>query len=98
MSEPAADYPRRRAPAVSMVGWALWLISLLWWYFYYSQYGGALELFEQKFVCLAVTTDVCLAIQQKLVMSAIPAYHPVLFWLGAILLVIGFLQRRSWRR
>ena len=79
------------------VGWLLWALGVVWWYFYYSQYSSGLALFEQKFVCVAVTTDVCLGIQQKLVMSEIPAYHPQLFWAGVAFLVLGFLQRRSRR-
>ena len=86
-----------RTPVAEWAGWLLWVLSLVWWYFYYSQYIGGLALFEQKFVCVAVTTDVCLAIRQKLVMSAIPAYHPQLFWAGVAFLVLGFLQRRSRR-
>lgn len=97
MSEPAATPARVRTPIAAWVGWLLWVLSLVWWYFYYSQYIGGLTLFEQKFVCVAVTTDVCLAIQQKLVMSAIPAYHPQLFWAGVVFLVLGLLQRRSRR-
>jgi len=88
---------RQRMPLASLIGWALWVMSLVWWYFYYSQYGSAFELFEQKFICVAVTTDVCLAIEQKLAMSAIPIYHPVLLWAGVIAIVLGFVQRRSRR-
>ena len=97
MTSPEPKPARQRAPIAGLMGWVLCAVSLAWWYFYYSQYGGGLELFEQKFVCVAVTTDVCLAIQQKLVMSALPTYHPVLFWIGAAAIVLGFMQRRSRR-
>jgi hypothetical protein len=97
MSVPGAKPGRPGTPVAILVGTALWAVSLVWWYSYYSQYGGAFELIEQKLVCIAVTTDACLGIQQKLIMSAIPAYHPELVWAGAIFLIIGFLQRRSRR-
>jgi hypothetical protein len=98
MSEPEAKRVRVRPPLAEIVGWALWIVALVWWYFYYSQYGGSLYLFEQKFVCVAVATDTCLDIQQKLMHSAIPGYHPVFFWAGVLFLALGFLQRRSRRR
>lgn len=97
MTDPEPKLRRVRMPLAEVVGWALWVLSLVWWYFYYSQYGGSLYLFEQKFLCVGVTTDVCLDIQRKLVLSDIPAYHPELVWAGAIFLLLALLQRRSWR-
>jgi hypothetical protein len=97
MSEQDVKPARVRILLAEAVGGGLWLISLAWWYFYYSQLGGLRYLFEQKFVCVAVTTDICLAIQQQLVTSDIPTYYPELVWAGAIFLVMGFLQRRSRR-
>jgi hypothetical protein len=98
MTEPGTKRVRVQTPLAEVICWALWALSLVWWYFYYSRYGGALYLFEQKFVCVAVTTDICLDIRQKLLQSEIPAYHPELFWAGVVFLALGFLQRRSRRR
>ena len=97
MSEPKAKRVRVRAPLAEIIGWALWGVALVWWYFFYSQYGGGLYLFEQKFVCVAAITDVCLDFRHQLLHSVIPAYQPVLVWAGALFLILGFWQRRSRR-
>ena len=97
MSEAEVRRIRVHAPLAEIVGWVLWAIALVWWYFYYSQYGGGLYLFEQKFVCVAAITDICVDLRQRLLHSAIPAYHPALIWAGALFLILGFWQRRSRR-
>jgi hypothetical protein len=97
MSEPAAAAPRRGLTPAIWIGLALWAFTLAWWLYYYSQYGGVSDQLLMKIPCLAVSTDDCVYMQKHLAESAIPAYHPVLFWVGAAVLILGFLQRRSRR-
>jgi hypothetical protein len=97
MTQPEIVATRPRSTPAIWVGLALGAAALAWWLFYYSQYGGWFEQLGFKAPCLAVTTDDCLLMQKKLVLSAVPAYHPVLFWAGTIVLVIGVFQRRSRR-
>jgi len=97
MSEPATPAPRRGLVVLIWVGFGLCAFSAAWWLYYYSQYGGAVVQFSLKLPCMVVLTDDCAEIQKRLAESAVPAYHPLLFWAGLILLAIGVLQQRSRR-
>jgi hypothetical protein len=97
MSQPAATARKPRLALAIWIGLALWVVTLFWWLSYYSQYGDWLERLGFKAVCIAVTTDDCVFMQKKLIQSAIPTYHPVLFWVGFIVIVLGFLQWHSRR-
>lgn len=80
-----------------LVGLGLWALSLIWWFFYYSQYDGALQQLGTKAPCFAVTINDCLDMQQRLSGSAMPVYHPVLLWAGLIAVILGIMQRRTRR-
>jgi len=95
MSEPAATGPRRELTLAIWIGLGLWAFTLAWWLYYYSQYGGVSDQLSIKIPCLAVSTDDCAFMQKHLAESAVPVYHPVLFWVGLAMLALGFLQRRS---
>jgi hypothetical protein len=99
MTEPSAAGSRdRKTPLAVKVGLLLWAVTVVWWGFYYSQTGVWLDELLREWVCLVWTTEGCQAAQKVLARSSIPAYHSVLFWVGAIFLVLGFAQSRSIRR
>lgn len=97
MSDPAISPRRSRVAAAILIGLALLAVTAVWWFFYYSQYNGWLNELALKTPCLAMTTDECLDMQKRLVGSMIPAYHPVLFWAGAVILGLGIAQQLSRR-
>jgi hypothetical protein len=98
MSDPVVT-PRRRGFAAAIpIGLSLLAVTFAWWFFYYSQYDGPSKQLDLKAPCFAVTSEDCLTMQKHLLGSMIPAYHPVLFWAGAIILGIGIAQQVSrWR-
>jgi hypothetical protein len=97
MSDPVATRGRAGFAGAILIGLALLAVTSAWWFFYYSQYDGARKELDVKLPCVAVTSDDCLSIQQHLLGSMIPVYHPVLFWAGAIVLALGIAQQVSRR-
>ena len=84
-------------PVALLVGMALWAVTGLWWFFYYSQYDGWFRQLGEKAPCVFVATDECRYMQKRLPGSAIPRYHPELFWAGLIAVALGVVQRESRR-
>jgi len=97
MTEPGLPERRQGVPLAIVIGLVFCAVTIAWWYFYYSQYGGEMDLISVSLPCFFATTDACQVIQQKLAASAIPPYHPVLWWAGLIVIAIGIAQARSRR-
>jgi hypothetical protein len=84
-----------RTPLAMKIGLALWALALVWWFIYYAQYSGPFGLLGLKFPCITGATNECVFFQQRLRTSAIPAYHPIFWWLGVVAMVVGFVQTRN---
>jgi hypothetical protein len=97
MSQPNAGVRPPRVALAIWVGLAIWILTGAWWLYYYSQYGDWLAQLSVKLPCVAITTDDCVAMQSKLGLSSTPVYHPVLFWVGLVFLVLGAFQQHSRR-
>ena len=97
MTVPASP-GRAGVPVALLVGVALWGLTTVWWFSYYSQYDGWLGQLGEKAPCVFMATDECSYMQKRLLGSAIPRYHPELFWAGLIAVALGIVQRESRRR
>lgn len=78
-------------PAAVAVGLLLCAISVVWWFAYYAQYGGALGLLNLKLACIGYATPEC-AFFQANIRGAIPRYVPVLWYAGMVMLAFGVWQ------
>ena len=99
-----ADAPQNRAgaPVMTLIGFGLLLLSLIWCLAYYSgwddKFFGMLDL---KLFCLDGATEECRLAARDIIErhgTPVPAYSPVLWWLGLVLIGVGFIRRRMRRR
>jgi len=86
---------RAPTPLATKIGYGLWAVALLWWFFYYANYLGPFELLGLKFMCINGATSECLFFQERMGRTAIPTYHPILFYAGLLALAVGTYQ--SWQ-
>jgi len=70
-----------------VVGLLLLGLAVTWWYVFFEQMLG--EDVKQASECFYFTTDVCAVGNVVGLVSEIPAYSPVAFWISAAALVIG---------
>jgi hypothetical protein len=80
--------------AATFAGLGLMSAALAWWFSYYSQMGGAAFRLDDKLECLSGDGIDCDHLQQFIGSSFLPAYSPLLLWLGAVVTILGlFLSR-----
>ena len=82
-------------PFAVKLGLGLWVISLIWWFAYYAQYGGAFRLLDLKLACVSNATRECLFFQQN-IRGLIPVYWPIFWWAGVAALTVGVYQ--TWQQ
>ncbi|MDP2804036.1 MAG: hypothetical protein Q8O26_19370 [Phreatobacter sp.] len=82
-------------PPTVYLGIAFCLVSVVWWFVYYAQYGGAFGLIGLKLACIGFATPEC-AFFQANIRGAIPRYVPVLWYAGMVTLAFGVFQ--IWRQ
>ncbi len=78
-------------PPAVYLGLAFCLVSVVWWFAYYAQYGGAFGLLGLKLACIGFATPEC-AFFQAQIRGSIPRYVPVLWYAGMITLAFGVFQ------
>lgn len=97
-----ASTPQRtsvKTPIGTRIAFALWGVTLLWWFIYYANWGGAFGLMGLKLMCITGATPECLFFQQQIAkLSAVPTYSPIFWWAGCVAAVIGFVQSRASKR
>lgn len=80
--------------AATFAGLALMSAALAWWFSYYTQLGGLSWNLDAKLGCLSGDGIDCDHLQQFIGPSLLPAYSPLLLWLGAVVTILGlFLSR-----
>ena len=80
--------------AATFGGLALMTASLAWWFSYYSQLGGMSWRLDSKLSCLSGDGLDCDHLQQFIGPTFLPAYSPLMLWLGAVVTILGlFLSR-----
>ena len=80
--------------AVTFGGLTLITASLGWWFSYYTQVGGLSWRFDDKLSCLSGDGILCDHLQQFIGPTFLPAYSPLLLWLGVVVTLLGlFLSR-----
>jgi hypothetical protein len=95
MTDPATKPVRPPMPWAMKIGLGLWVVSLLWWFLYYSQYRGPFgpfDLFGFKFACINDETAECLFFQRQIGDSVLPIYSPILWYVGLMFNLVGFVQ------
>lgn len=92
MNEPNEKSP---TPLATRLGLGLWAISLVWWFFYYAQYGGAFGLLDLKLACIGWPTSECFFFQQQ-IRSPIPRYVPAFWYAGMLAFAVGLYQ--TWQQ
>lgn len=93
------DKPSVKTPMATKIGFALWGVSLVWWFAYYANWGGAFDLMGLKLLCITDATPECEFFQEQMSRtSSIPTYYPVFWWAGCIAMMVGLVQSRSQRR
>ena len=86
--------PRQSGPPIlTKIGGAIMAVALLWWFLYYAQYMGAFTFMRHKIWCVAETTFECQFYRQQIA-GPLPAYPPIVWWVGVGLAAIGAVQRR----
>jgi hypothetical protein len=70
--------------------------ALIWWAHFYSQmskeFGGGLKGYLE---CIYSTSGACGFISGLASFAEVTPYSPIIFWIGAVLLIIGSLIRFS---
>jgi hypothetical protein len=80
--------------AATFAGLALMSASLAWWFSYYSQIGGIAWSLDEKLGCVSGDSLDCDHLQQFIGDTVLPAYSPLILWLGAVVTILGlFLSR-----
>lgn len=92
MTSPSDKPP---TPPAILVGLILCLASVVWWFGYYAQYGGAFGLMGLKVACIGMATPECSFFQAN-IRSGVPRYVPVLWYAGMVALAFGVWQ--IWQR
>lgn len=87
----APEEPKPSTPPTIYLGLAFCLVSVVWWFAYYAQYGGAFGLLGLKLACIGFATPEC-AFFQAQIRGSIPRYVPVLWYAGMITLAFGVFQ------
>jgi hypothetical protein len=83
-----------RDNAVTFGGLAVMASALAWWASYYSQWSGVASHLDIKLGCVSGDSVDCTHIQQFIGPSLLPAYSPLLLWLGVVVTILGlFLSR-----
>ena len=85
------------ASAVLFGGLAVIASALAWWASYYSQWGGFAGHLEIKLGCVSGDSTDCGLVQQFIGTSILPAYSPLLLWLGVVVTILGLFLSR-WNR
>lgn len=88
------DQKTPTTPPAILLGLGLWFVSLVWWFFYYAQYGGAFGLIGLKLACIAWPTAECLFFQQQ-IRGPLPRYIPLFWYAGMAAFAFGLWQ--VWR-
>jgi hypothetical protein len=88
-----------KTPMATKIGFALWGVTLLWWFAYYANWGGAFGLMGLKVMCITSTSSECEFFQTQISkVSVIPTYYPVFWWAGCVAMIVGVLQARRQRK
>jgi hypothetical protein len=82
-------------PLATKLGFGLWAISLIWWFFYYAQYGGAFGLMDLKLACVSFATRECAFFQQN-IRGPVPTYWPLFWYAGMVAFAVGVYQ--TWQQ
>ena len=83
--------------AATFGGLALMSASLAWWVTYYAQWGGMFGHLDSKLSCVSGDSYECTNYQQFIGPSVLPAYSPLLLWLGVVVTILGLFLSR-WNR
>lgn len=94
MNEPSEKPP---TPFATKVGFGLLAISLIWWFVYYAQYGGAFSLMDLKLACISWPTKECYFFQQQ-IRGPVPRYVPAFWYAGMLAFAVGLYQIWQQRR
>lgn len=80
-----------------LIGFGLWATSLIWCLAYYSAWDnaffGSLDL---KLFCVSGATEECAGAARDIIQPSgwwVPAYSPVLWWLGLGAMIVGIVSR-----
>ncbi len=92
--KPARAKARSTDHAATFGGLAIMASAIAWWFSYYSQAGGPLGRLESKLGCLSGDGLDCDHLQQFIGPSGLPAYSPLLLWLGVVVTILGLFLTR----
>lgn len=88
-----------KTPMATKIGFALWGVSLVWWFAYYANWGGAFDLMGLKLMCITSASSECEFFQEQMSRtSAIPTYYPIFWWAGCVAMMVGLVQSRAQRK
>jgi len=88
-----------KTPMAVKVGFALWSVTLAWWFAYYANWHGGFGLMRLKLMCITGVTAECEFFQAQIAkISAIPTYRPAFWWAGCAAMIIGLVQARLQRK
>ena len=80
--------------AATYGGLTLMASAIAWWFSYYSQAGGPLARLDVKLSCLSGDGLDCTRLQNFIGPSVLPAYSPLLLWLGVVVTILGLFLTR----
>jgi hypothetical protein len=80
--------------ATTYAGLSLMSAAFAWWVTYYSQWGGFLGHLDMKLSCVSGDSFECTNFQQFIGPSVLPAYSPLLLWLGVVVTILGLFLTR----
>ena len=92
--KPARAKTSEPGSAATFGGLALMASALAWWLTYYAQWGGMFGAFDRKLSCVSGDSYECTNFQQFIGPSVLPAYSPVLLWLGVVVTLLGLFLTR----
>jgi hypothetical protein len=90
------DYSDSSGSIALKIAIALWVLAVVWCLLYYAPWGsGMFELLRLKLFCVTWTSEECRLTQEMdLRNSSIPAYTPLVWWLGVAAALYGLHARR----
>ena len=90
-------YSKNSQSTAFKIAIALWVWAVLWCLLYYAPWGdGIFSLLRLKLFCVTWTSEECRLTQEMdLKHSSIPAYTPIVWWLGVAAALYGLHARRQ---
>ncbi|MEO8757694.1 MAG: hypothetical protein ABI398_08085 [Devosia sp.] len=80
--------------AATFGGLTLMVSAIAWWLSYYAQAGGMFARFDVKLGCMSGDSLECTRFQHLIGPSVLPAYSPLLLWLGVLVTILGLFLTR----